>query len=350
MKKPRLILHIGTHKTGTTGIQRFCAANCEVLLREGIYYPSYALIGEKEHYGHHRIAHGLSGNDPDWPTAKVARFLKEVAAQCPEDGLVLVSAEPFYRHLIIEGKRKAAYLSDRDYWQVRKRFIEVVAAAFEDFEVELVAVFRKQPAYFDSLYQEIIKVTHFTGTPFEYYLMKRNELNYFGQMRTWAELFPNIRVLLFEELLKQKNLVRDFLNAATGKTLALPEVASTWNSSLHPLVIETKRRFNALPPGIAHAKPSTAIVKALENVQKYGLSKGLISDAPRFTYLTPSEARLVGASCRTSNLLLRRRFFPDGSLELEQPPQEAIRIDSGDARYGKAIKLLLAKLQQILSR
>lgn len=350
MKKPRLILHIGTHKTGTTGIQRFCAAHREALLREGILYPSYALIGEREHYAHHGVAHGLSGNDPDWPVEKVKRFLKEVATQCPQDGLVLLSAEPFYRHLIIRGKRKAAYLDDRDYWQVRRCFIEVVAAAFGDFEVEVVVVFRKQPAYFDSLYQEIVKATRFTGTPFEYYLMKRNELNYFDQMNTWGELFPNIRVLLFEELLKQNNLVGDFLTATTGKTLAFPAVASKWNSNLHPLVIETKRRFNALPPGAAHAKPSAAIVKALQEVQKYGLSKGVISDAPRFTYLTPNEVRLVGSCCRTSNSLLRRRFFPDGSLELEQPPQEAIRIDAGDARYGKAIKLLLAKLQKVLSR
>ena len=348
MNKPRLILHIGTHKTGTTGIQRFCAVNRETLLQAGILYPSYALIGEREHYAHHRVAHGLSGNDPDWPAAKVARFLKEVAAQCPVDGQVLLSAEPFYRHLIIAGKRKAANLSDRDYWQVRKHFIEVVAAAFADFDVEVVAVFRKQPAYLDSLYQEVIKATRFTGTPFEFYLMKRNELNYFGQMKTWGECFPNTRVMVFEELLKQKQFVHDFLHAATGKTLALPEVTTTVNSSLHPLVIEAKRQFNALPPPAANTMSSTVIVKALQKVQKYGLVKGLISDAQRYTYLTPAEARLVGSSCRTSNSQLRRRFFPGGSLELEQPPAEASRIDCSAACHVKTVKRLHARLLKIL--
>lgn len=348
MKKPRLILHIGTHKTGTTGIQRFCAIQREALLREGILYPSYALIGAKEHYAHHRVAHGLAGADPEWPADKVAGFLKEVAARCPEDGAVLLSAEPFYRHLIIEGNRKAANLADRDYWQVRKRFIEVTAAAFADFDVEIVAVFRKQPAYLDSLYQEMIKATRFTGTPFEFYLMKRNELNYFGQMKTWGECFPNMRVLVFEELLKRKNLVHDFLNAATGKTLALPQVTTTWNSSLHPLVIEAKRQFNALPPSLAEGKTSMMIAKALQKVQAFGISKGLIPDGGRHTYLTAAEARLIGSSCRTSNFLLRRRFFPDGSLELEQPPAEATRIDCSEACHVKTVKLLLARLQKVL--
>ncbi len=348
MKKPRLILHIGTHKTGTTGIQRFCATQREALLREGILYPSYDLIGAKEHYAHHRVAHGLAGVDPEWPAGKVASFLKEVAARCPEGGTVFLSAEPFYRHVIIEGKRKAANLADRDYWQVRKRFVDVTAAAFADFEVEIVAVFRKQPAYFDSLYQETIKATRFTGTPFEFYLMKRNELNYFGQMRTWGECFPNMRVFVFEELLKRRNLVHDFLNAATGRTLALPEVTSTWNTSLHPLVVEAKRQFNALPPSLANGKTSMLIAKALQKVQKFGITKGLISDTGRHTYLTASEARLMQASCRTSNFLLRRRFFPDGSLELEQPPAEATRIDCGEAGHVKTVKLLLAQLQMFL--
>lgn len=35
----RIILHIGTEKTGTSSIQKFCLDNREQLLRQGVYYP-----------------------------------------------------------------------------------------------------------------------------------------------------------------------------------------------------------------------------------------------------------------------------------------------------------------------
>ena len=35
----RVILHAGTHKTGTTALQVFATRNPEVLARYGIYYP-----------------------------------------------------------------------------------------------------------------------------------------------------------------------------------------------------------------------------------------------------------------------------------------------------------------------
>ena len=35
----RLILHIGTHKTGTSSLQLFCRNNRKALLEHGIFYP-----------------------------------------------------------------------------------------------------------------------------------------------------------------------------------------------------------------------------------------------------------------------------------------------------------------------
>ena len=38
---PRLVLHVGPHKTGSTSVQSACAANRERLRRDGVLYPSF---------------------------------------------------------------------------------------------------------------------------------------------------------------------------------------------------------------------------------------------------------------------------------------------------------------------
>lgn len=45
----RIILHIGTEKTGTSSIQKFCVDNREQLLRQGVYYP----VSPADHLGNH---------------------------------------------------------------------------------------------------------------------------------------------------------------------------------------------------------------------------------------------------------------------------------------------------------
>jgi len=44
-----LIVHIGSHKTGTTAIQRFAASHRATLRERGLWYPSYEEIGRPEH-------------------------------------------------------------------------------------------------------------------------------------------------------------------------------------------------------------------------------------------------------------------------------------------------------------
>ncbi|MCB1733068.1 MAG: hypothetical protein KDI21_21530, partial [Halieaceae bacterium] len=39
---PRIILHAGLHKTGTTSVQENCARHAELLLQHGIVYPSFS--------------------------------------------------------------------------------------------------------------------------------------------------------------------------------------------------------------------------------------------------------------------------------------------------------------------
>lgn len=54
LRIPRLILHIGSHKTGTSSLQRFLHDSQAELRRSSILYPD-ALRPPKESYGHHEL-------------------------------------------------------------------------------------------------------------------------------------------------------------------------------------------------------------------------------------------------------------------------------------------------------
>ena len=45
----KLILHIGSEKTGTTAIQRFFKKNRERLIQNGIYYPLAPMVPDGNH-------------------------------------------------------------------------------------------------------------------------------------------------------------------------------------------------------------------------------------------------------------------------------------------------------------
>jgi hypothetical protein len=58
----RLILHIGTQKSGTTYLQRVLAALSPTLRKKGVLYP-IRLVGKREVYNHEAAAYGLLGTE-----------------------------------------------------------------------------------------------------------------------------------------------------------------------------------------------------------------------------------------------------------------------------------------------
>jgi hypothetical protein len=64
---PRLYVHCGLHKTGTTALQDFLAAQAATLARAGVLYPRAGRPGVAG--GQHNIAWRLAGDrrfDPAW--------------------------------------------------------------------------------------------------------------------------------------------------------------------------------------------------------------------------------------------------------------------------------------------
>jgi hypothetical protein len=91
----RVILHIGPHKTGTTAIQTFMAANAELLSCRGIRYP----IPTDGSHNHHEVAHAFRQPSLRGPMmTRLRRALDESASTgC---STFVLSSEMFVEHEI----------------------------------------------------------------------------------------------------------------------------------------------------------------------------------------------------------------------------------------------------------
>ena len=137
--KKRLILHIGTHKTGTTSIQYWFAHNGASLARQGAYYPD--LYAGKNNPGQHFVAHAAAG---------------ERKAGAPKGGKRVEALIDRLRH------------APGDVAMVSTELFSVIDPApiadiFAEFDCEVLCILRRQDEFLESMYRELVKSSFFDG-------------------------------------------------------------------------------------------------------------------------------------------------------------------------------------------
>ena len=185
---PKLILHIGTHKTGTTSVQRFLAANREQLRAQGLYYPSTDVGGRfTDQYAHHLIAHAIANTGESLGrTDQDARaFFDAVRESTAEGETVVISAEPMYRHVL----RDEEGLS-----RGRRAYIRAVREAIGDFDVTVYAMVRRQDLFLESLYSEQIMVRPFAEDVDHFLSVRARQADYAARLAEWGAEFGQDRI------------------------------------------------------------------------------------------------------------------------------------------------------------
>jgi len=137
----KALIHVGTHKTGTTSIQSLLALNSAALARCGIYVPTAGrqLIAENlVTPGHHDLASELMLDKTD----ALQRLIEEISHT--DAPTIVLSSEEF--HPLHPHPHKLAVLRD--------------ALASVGFETTIVVYLREQAGYIESLYSELSKKTH----------------------------------------------------------------------------------------------------------------------------------------------------------------------------------------------
>ena len=135
MPQKVVVLHIGTHKTGTKSLQSMLAENGTWFAEQGLYYPA---TGRLHDGGHHNLAWELS-NDPRFEPAN-GSF----------DDLV---------HELRHDEPPSVLLSSEDFESLYRRAEPLAGfrSALEElgYEVEVVVLLRDPADYVSSLYDEL---------------------------------------------------------------------------------------------------------------------------------------------------------------------------------------------------
>ena len=194
----RLIIHIGTHKTGTTSIQRTLFASRARLKERGIHYPDYSSIGHRNHYAHIGVANALATEHPTITKAMAEHFFKEHSVREETKGVTIISAEPFYRHFFQESGVPVRSPTPKAYWPSRFRFIEYLRSLTGPAEIAIV--FRRQCDFAESMYQEHVKVTRYADSFEKFTRDYWYHFVYCEQVEAWQRYFDKVHVIKLSEI------------------------------------------------------------------------------------------------------------------------------------------------------
>lgn len=237
----KLVLHIGTHKTATTTIQKNLARHRRQLVKRGVWYPRYSevLAEARDHYAHLDLAKGLMGESQRFTPHMVAEFfraLPERASAMRKVDTVLLSSEPFYR-----GRTRG----EGEYWKHRREFVARVREIIPFDLVDIILVVRRQDDYLESLYNEHVKTTRYSGDIWQFLADYRSRFEYRRQIDLWSEYFPTVNVCTFETLIARSSVTAAFLEFAVGRRrIKLGDPLAETNVSLPTDLVEYKRLLN----------------------------------------------------------------------------------------------------------
>lgn len=192
-----MLIHAGTHKTGTTSIQAVLSEHRKELRKQGLVYPdTKPYLGGGRH-AHHRLAHALVGLDRD--TLHTAhRFWDDTKAAARSGDTILLSSEAFYRH--VHEVKNWRSVSKEDYWPLRTRYLSRLAEMVGDAaEVRVVLFLRRPDAFAESLYRENVTKS-LTKAPFSRWLRRTHPLfHYDAQVTAFSSVFPSVDVYRYED-------------------------------------------------------------------------------------------------------------------------------------------------------
>lgn len=197
--KKTIYLHIGTHKTGSTALQNFCALNLDLLKQYDIDY----LIQDTIWNGHHFLGWAFRGNDvsiEQYCKFKDIGVLNHLEYSIEQSGcnIFLLSSENLF------------LMEDESY---AKRFFE----RFKGYEIKVIVYLREQSEFLESWYYELVRADYCSLTQeFEEYLKNpQYELDYSKVLTKWARYVgkDSIKVISYNEIKKNRSLYTSFINS-----------------------------------------------------------------------------------------------------------------------------------------
>lgn len=280
----RLILHIGSPKTGSTPLQSFLTRNQTKLLKSAsILYPKSGKKGS----AHHNVAYEYGGKHLQLKFKLGSGGLRDVLDEFLHSSAstLLLSSEAFFHYS-------------------RECFLRLV----EDLgglEINVIFFLRRQEEYLQSGYQQIHKYGRVIDTPLEFCIRKKNGASYHLLLEKLIMIFGVNSVFAVPYLLRDAGFdVRQsfcsLLGIATdGFDFSLPPSSENTSLDIHShtflryLFSSGQAPFsNGLPSGLVSDIHSYARNRSKSNV--------------RYTFLDQYQVDLLRMEFRRSNIKLQK--------------------------------------------
>lgn len=315
----RIIVHIGSPKTGSTALQMFLSRNRDALRAHGFDYPQGGTLWPHSHRAlayslRRKIFHGLGRGRRAAITRDVTDLRADIAGG---HDTIILSSEWLYG---ANPKRVARWLAPMQA------------------EIRPVLYIRDQVNYLTSYYQEMVGYMRITDTLDDYVKYARN-LDLDRLLRGWEQVFgrDNITVRLYaRDHLKDGDVISDFL-ALLDDGLAPRDFDAgggrAENFGLGGDVLEFKRALNAILTG------SKAENRALNDALK---SLAAANDAYRVKpAFLPETAGRIEQKYRGGNQAVFERYFNASDHLFDYRVPKAARLEPLDgARFAAVLDAL----------
>ena len=224
--RPKLILHAGSQKTGTTAIQYVLSEHRDRLRAQGIWYQAIADYFPMDRKLSRARAHFAFANAVADDTPKDRKRLARLLADAETSGAsrVILSAESLYR---LSAKSEAGAKEKRN--AKRMRFLARLAEVTAGFDTEVLLYLRRVDSFAASLYAETIVRTDRTWSFDEFLTSKDQRLGYRDKIDEFGAHFP-VTVRSFETA-AASGLLRSFC-ADAGIPDQLPEAETHRRASM----------------------------------------------------------------------------------------------------------------------
>ncbi|WP_263808717.1 hypothetical protein [Salinibacter sp.] len=221
-------LHIGTHKTGSTSIQKFLAAADEALKEQGILYPKTGRPRENwSPYGHHKLRWAVAG---EWKQKdkRIWEELRQEVCQHPGDRAI-VSAEGFETCTTQEIRRLVNQLSP--------------------FSIRVILYLRPPAQFLRAAYAQRVKMEKYHASFSQCVDDMISRCDYLGLVSRWEQFeeIESIHIRLFDKVKNEPGLEASFADATgIGFSRVRSFVGPPANTSPPNSVIQTVRWINKI--------------------------------------------------------------------------------------------------------
>lgn len=203
MTAARLILHIGTQKTGSSSLQKTLRDARERLLQAGILYPM--LERGRHRFKHAGMTRAAKSERPDDAAAEHAALVQEFRASGA--------------HTMV--------LSDEALWRAQTPFRHFFERFRPAFRIEVVAYLRRPDLYIESLYNQTFR----TGDPQEQRNIQafwrdpsvQGRTMYHQRLTEWRSVADEVRAFDFSREVKAHGLIASFFGGLGLQVSPLPQ-------------------------------------------------------------------------------------------------------------------------------